>query len=305
MHVVHNYLATVPFDVYELALFRLVVKHRSFSRAAEAVGLTQSAVTRQMQNLENSLGIDLLERTTRSVRVTPAGEFLDRESVRLLGDVESLLHRLREDFGNARKLVRVGFSRTVALAYLPGFFHGNRRQCPEIGARVSSLRSTELLAAVVANGLDIGVLTAPMRLPQWIDVTHRFRDAFTLIAPVTSLAPSATRGDDWKRWAAAQAWLLIGDDTTTGQALREWVRQQGWVLTPGMELDSFDLIINLVALGMGVSFVPIRALALYGRRREVQRVKLDVRFERELVVVMRRQRKPPKHLTRFVENILF
>ena len=56
---------------------------------------------------------------------------------------------------------------------------------------------------------------------------------------------------------------------------------------------------------MGVSFVPIRALALYGRRREVQRVNLRARFERELVVVMRRQRKPPEHLTRFVDNILF
>ena len=305
MHAVHNYLATVPFDIYELALFHLVVKHRSFSRAAEAVGLTQSAITRQMQNLENSLGIDLLERTTRSVRVTPAGEFLDRETVRLLGDVESLLLRMRENFGDAPRLVRVGVSRTVALAYLPGFFHANRRRCPEVGTRLSSLGGTEILAAVVANDLDIGVLTAPVRLPQTLDVTHRFRDAFTLITPSTMAEPVPTTSDQWQRWAAAQSWLLIRDDTTTGQSLREWVRQQGCAVAPAMELDSFDLIINLVALGMGVSFVPIRALALYGRRREVQRVNLRARFERELVVVMRRQRKPPEHLTRFVDNILF
>ena len=301
----HNYLATLPFDVYELALFHLVVKHRSFSRAAEAVGLTQSAVTRQMQNLENSLGIDLIERTTRSVRITPAGEFLDRESVRLLGDVESLLQRIRENFGDARRVVRVGVSHTVALAHLPGFFHANRRRCPEIGTRISSLSGTEILAAVAANDLDLGVLTAPARLPKGLDVTHRFYDAFTLIAPVASAGASGTGDDDWRRWAATQSWLLIGDDTTTGQALREWTRQQGWALTPAMELDSFDLIINLVALGMGVSFVPTRALALYGRRREVKRLAWELRFTRELVVVMRRQRKTPEHLTRFVENILF
>ena len=57
MHKEHDYLATGPFDIYELHLFHLVVKHRSFTRAAEAAGLTQSAVTRQMQSMENSLGI--------------------------------------------------------------------------------------------------------------------------------------------------------------------------------------------------------------------------------------------------------
>ncbi|HVK58398.1 MAG TPA: LysR family transcriptional regulator, partial [Candidatus Kapabacteria bacterium] len=53
----HRFLSTVPFDLYELSLFHLVVKHRSFTKAAEIAGLTQSAITRQMQGVENSLGI--------------------------------------------------------------------------------------------------------------------------------------------------------------------------------------------------------------------------------------------------------
>jgi len=72
-----------------------------------------------------------------------------------------------------------------------------------------------------------------------------------------------------------------------------------------MQLDSFDLIINLVALGMGVSFVPIRALALYGRKRTMQRLATPERFVRELVVLIRRNRKTPEHLAAFVENVLF
>ncbi|HKS37914.1 MAG TPA: LysR family transcriptional regulator substrate-binding protein [Verrucomicrobiae bacterium] len=74
---------------------------------------------------------------------------------------------------------------------------------------------------------------------------------------------------------------------------------------PVMQLDSFDLIINLVALGMGISFVPIRALALYGRKRTLVRLRLPERFARDLVVVVRKHRKMPEHLTRFVENVLF
>jgi DNA-binding transcriptional LysR family regulator len=117
--------------LYELALFQLVVRHRSFARAAEAAGLTQSAVTRQMQWVENSLRVALLERSTRSVRPTEAGAFLFQEASRLLGDVDRTMEHLAREFAGARKEIRVAVSTTVALAYLPGFFHANLRQFPE------------------------------------------------------------------------------------------------------------------------------------------------------------------------------
>ena len=307
MHKEHDYLATEPFDIYELHLFHLVVKHRSFTRAAEAAGLTQSAVTRQMQGMENSLGIDLLERTTRSVRVTPAGEFLYRESLRLLGDVDSTLLRLREDFGGARKQVRVGVSQTIGLAYLPGFFHANLRRLPQLACRVSSLTSTDILTALQGNNLDLGVISRGARLPSNLEVTHRFADMFCLIAQAEANSGKVVKlkSREFPKWAALQNWLLIGDSSNTGQRLRQWFAAQGWNLSPAMELDSFDLIINLVALGMGVSFVPVRALALYGQKKTLQRISLSQRFERELIVVSRRQRKPPVHLTDFIKNILF
>ena len=72
-----------------------------------------------------------------------------------------------------------------------------------------------------------------------------------------------------------------------------------------MELDSFDLIINLVALGIGVGFVPHRALALYARRHQVRRINTSPRFRRELVVVTSRQVPGREHVRQFVECILF
>jgi DNA-binding transcriptional LysR family regulator len=83
------------------------------------------------------------------------------------------------------------------------------------------------------------------------------------------------------------------------------MRRQGWRFEPAMQLDNFDLIINLVSLGMGVSFVPIRALALYNQRRTLTRVPLPARFSREVVVVARKHRKLPAHLGQFIENVLF
>ena len=112
MLVMHEFLATAPFDLYELYLFHLVVKHRSFTKAAGLAGLTQSAITRQMQGIESALGVDLLERTTRSVRLTAAGEFLaptrdqasnqqiDEARARRRGDG---LRRVGDDTGRARQ----------------------------------------------------------------------------------------------------------------------------------------------------------------------------------------------------------
>ncbi|MGH7995197.1 MAG: LysR family transcriptional regulator [Opitutaceae bacterium] len=301
-------LLTAPFDLYELQLSDLVAKHRSFTKAAEMAGLTQSAVTRQVRGIESALGLQLFERTTRTVRLTSAGQALRCQSGRLLAEVDQTLKLLREEFAGAKKEVRVGVSRSVGLAYLPGFFHSNLRRLPGVGYRVSYEPSPTILAAVEANELDIGVLCPPPRLPQTVKVTHRFNDTFTLIAPADQAAEfEAAVGVRSSRvaWLKRQDWLILDARANTGRRIRAWMRRQGYRADPGMQLDSFDLIINLVTLGMGVSFVPVRSLALYGSKRGLRRLAWPERFVRELVVVVRRNRKLPEHLARFVDNILF
>lgn len=307
MHNMHRFLNTVPFDLYELALFHLVVKHHSFTKAAEIAGLTQSAITRQIQGVETSLGIKLLERTTRNVHVTPAGEFLFHEAARLLGDVEQSLEHLTQEFAGASKEVRVDVSRTIGLAYLPGFFHANLRRLPQVGYRVTCQASDAILTALEANDQDIGVLCPPQRLPKTLRVTHRFEDTFTLIASaglfaeLQKMSKAKTRMESLKK----QNWLLIEERSNTGQLLRSWMRREGWRIEPTMQLDNFDLIINLVSLGMGISFVPIRSLALYNQRQKLLRVPLPIRFTRELVVIVRKHRKMPDHIEQFIANVLF
>jgi DNA-binding transcriptional LysR family regulator len=302
----HEYLQTAPFDIYELHLFHLVAEHRSFTKAAEVAGITQSVVTRQVQGIEESLGVNLFERTTRSVQLTPAGQMLLAESGRLLGSVDQVLQRIREEFAGAKKEIRVAVSRSISLAYLPGFFHANLRRLPQVGYRISHEPSGKILSALEKNETDLGVVCPPTRLPETVRVTHRFTDTFAIIGP----APTADEfPGNAKRarleWANRQNWLLLDESTNTGRRLRAWLRREGIDAEPGMTLDSFDLIINLVALGMGVACVPVRALALYPRKRSIRRVEWPTRFSRELVVVVRRNRELPQHLRHFIENVLF
>lgn len=308
IHFVNEFIQQAPFDLYGLHLFRLVARARSFTKAAELAGLTQSAITRQIQGLELTLGVNLLERTTRTVEVTAAGAFLYREAAGLLGSAESSFIRLRQEFANARKEIRVGVSRSIGLSYLPGFFHANLRRESGVGYRVACQASSALLSALEGNELDIGVLCPPKRLPRTLQITHRFDDAFTLIVPAggarpTEVFPKAKAAR--AKWAARQNWLLLDQSTNTGAQLHQWMSRANLKVEPVMQLDSFDLIIQLVALGMGVSLVPIRALALFGQKHHIQRFETPDRFVREIVVVTRRHRQPPAHLQQFISNILF
>ena len=306
MHYMNDFLQTSPFDLYELSLFNLVVKYKSFTKAAESAGLTQSAITRQIQGIEASLGVELLERTTRNVSLTKAGEFLFYESLRLLGDVDQSLRQLKEDFANARKEIRVGVSRSISLAHLPGFFHENLRKQLKVNYNVSYQPSAEILTALEANELDLGVLCPPPRLPRTLCATHRFSDAFTLIAPAELAAQYATLSRQAAiSWLSRQTWLLLDEKTNTGKKLRKWMVSSNLKIEPSVQLDNFDLIITLVSIGMGISLVPIRSLAYYGQKKRLVRLTFPNRFERELIVLMRKHRKQPEHLKQFVKNILF
>ena len=303
----HSYLAKKPFDLYSIHLFHLVVRHSSFTRAAREAGISQSALTRQIQGLEQRLGLDLINRTTRSVEITEAGRYLAAEAARLVGGVASTLTGIQTLFGSATPEVRVGVSRSMAMAHMPGLFHAHQQRNPDLVCKIHYSTSASILTALETAETDIGVLCPPTHLPETVKVTHKFKDAFDLIGPTELLrtAPSPKRPDRVRAWLANQRWLMLPMETHTGQTMTRWLKRQGISVKPAMELDSFDLIINLVLSGFGVGLVPHRALALYRRKGSWETLNYPERFERQIVVATRKARKLPPHVQTFVDNILF
>jgi DNA-binding transcriptional LysR family regulator len=308
MHYMNDYLATKPFDIYELNLFHLVADCGSFTKAGQMAGITQSAITRQIHGMEERLGITLFERTTRHVSLTAAGKLLRDKSRGILDQVASAINQLQQNFDLVPKTIRVGISRSIGLAYFPGFFFAFQKRHPDIQIQLAHQDSREILTQVENGDLNVGILCPPASLARSVQITHRFQDGFTIIVPPHFNLPAGLKKVDVKRLAkllAGQRWLLINRESNTGNRLQDWLLRQGLRIKPAMEMDSFDLIVNLVAMGMGVSVVPHRALALYAQRRLVQRIRLKQTFSRELVVVIRKNRKPPVEISQFVENILY
>ena len=307
MLAVNEFLATGPFDLYELKLFHLVAEHRSFTRAGQAAGLTQSAITRQIQGMEGKLGLKLFNRSTRHVRLTPEGAALHARSGAILAEVDDALLALRGKSALLPRTLRVGVSRTIGLAYLPGFFHAFQRKFPKAQLQVSHERSDFILAAVESGELDAGIVSPPPRLPKPLEAVRRFNDEFVLILPprattrVTQPLPASKLAELLK----SQRWLLITRQSNTGRRLHAWLQEAGLRQEPSLEVDNFDFIVNLVALGLGASLVPHRVMALHPKTRPVIRVRTDPRFSRALAVVVQREEHRSDILSGFLENVLF
>ncbi len=304
----NDFLATVPFDLYELSLFHLVAEHGSFTKAGRKAGLTQSAMTRQIRSVEAQLGVALFERTTRHVSLTPAGRLLYDRSKPILAAAEDTLKHLQQDFHLLPRTLRVGVARNIGLAYYPGFFFAFRQKYPEVRLSVVQLGGRAILEAVENRTLDAGLLSPPKKLPASLSITNEFADDFLLIAPPGSVQADKTSQPtvrNLRKHLMQQRWLLFDQRDETGRQLREWMSRQEMNVEPAMELDGFDVIVNLVALGLGVSLVPHRVLALYGERRKLQRIALRPRFTRKLAVVIRKNRVYPEPLGSFIESVLF
>jgi len=299
-----------PIDLYGLGLLRMVAKHASITRAASEAGLTQSALTRQVQGMESRLGVNLFERTTRKLSLTPAGALLLKDTASISALLHSALEKIGQEQASTPKEVRIGVSRSIAFGHLPGLLHAHVRRAPDVRTSVESLTQAEIIGQMEAGELDVGIICPPPRLPSSVSVSHRMADGFHFIAPKDLALPKLNfKSKTWtlrlRQWLAEQSWLLLSSRTNTGVRLRKWFRGQELQITPSMEPDNFDLIVHLVALGLGVSIVPRRAIAAFPRRQLLQRVPLPEEFTRELVVIVPRGGKTPAHVSEFVRNILF
>ncbi|WP_193212155.1 LysR family transcriptional regulator [Luteolibacter marinus] len=293
-------------DLHGLHLLRLVAGFRGFTAASKAAGLSQSALTRQIQNLEARLGFAVFERTTRSVTITEAGAILLRETEALPNILGGALRRVREECLGASRRIRVGISRELAIGHIPGLFPASRGRRNGVRIAVSQADEVEVLDQVGSSRLDLGILTVPAVIPETIRVTHRMEDRFVAIAG-RELSPPDVPGTpaDFRKWALGQNWLLPPPNCRSRGLINDWAKRQKLDLQAAMELESFDLMIQLVSTEMGCALVPRRALGPFPRKGRIRRIKVAGKLARELVVVTPRHTHCPEHVAEFADGILF
>lgn len=145
-------------NLSQLETFLAVARTESFTKSASLICRTQSAVSRQIKDLESSLGVPLFERIGRKVSLTPAGRILLDQAPRLLQQAQDLEERLRDLSQGVGGELRIGATISAASTFLPGVLAKFRRAYPSVSLSLQPGHTSTIVEKIRSNDLDAGVL---------------------------------------------------------------------------------------------------------------------------------------------------
>jgi DNA-binding transcriptional LysR family regulator len=161
-------------ELKNLKSFVAVAEQLSFIRAARLLHLSQSALTEQIQKLEEELGVPLLLRDRRSVKLTAAGIVFLAEARATLARAEQAVERVQKAACGEVGRLRIGFVSSAALEIVPGIVVAFRSQFPAVSLDLTNLRTSSQVKALLSESIDVGFVRLPLSHDQLtIRVIHR------------------------------------------------------------------------------------------------------------------------------------
>ncbi|MFC5835923.1 LysR family transcriptional regulator [Nonomuraea insulae] len=245
------------FTVLGLRVVREAARQGSFSIAAERLGYTQSAVSRQIALMEQAAGRALFDRHARGVQPTEAGRVVLRHADAVLGALESAHQDLRDLSGRPSGRLRVGAFSTAMAALVPQALAAWSGRESQVRVSLREGTSPRLLTAVERGRLDVAVVTPPRHPPGDLELTFLLDDPlFVAVAPDH---PLAGQGSVTTARLRDERWII--GSTEPGTTLLGAWSEDSW--EPGIAFVARDWIakLGLVAAGLGVTVVPGLAAA--------------------------------------------
>lgn len=240
-------------NLNQLATFRRVVETKNFTRAAEALHLTQPAVTQQIQALEDELGERLFDRMGRSVYVTQAGQILNEYAARILDLFAECRTAMADLKGLTRGRIAIGAGLTLSIFMLPEILRPYRSEHPEIEIAVSTGTTRQVMELVLANTVDVGLVTGPTSHPDLVIATLYEDEMVLMVYPEH---PFARKGQIVPE-ELNDAPLIFFESGSGYRAFLEQVFQQNGI-SPRvhMELDSIEAMKRMAEVGLGITIIP-------------------------------------------------
>ncbi|EMB4113558.1 LysR family transcriptional regulator [Serratia nevei] len=274
------------YSLKQLRVFVAVARHGSFSRAGEAIGLTQSAVSHSVKELEAEVGVRLLDRTTREVVLTDAGLRLANRVERLLDELQAALLDARS-FGVQRSgTVRVATSQTISAHLMPQCIAAGECEYPEIRIMLRDQAQQQVLHSVRNAEVDFGIVVDPVQAVD-LECEAVLHEPFLLLCRDDH--PFAAQQE--VRWSALNGCRLVLQDYASGSRplIDSALRQQGVEAQVVQEIGHPATLFPMVAEGIGISIFPALALPLpEGGRLRVRRLVPEI--NRALMLVRRKNR---------------
>ena len=249
-------------DLRQLEIVRRVAEAGSFTAAARALNVSQSAVSRQVLQLEDELGEPVFLRLGRKVRLTTAGQALFELSRRVLADVQETTRGIRDEQQSPSGVLHLCGGMTVCLHVFPAVLKEFRRKQPRIEVKLTTGPTGQLLERLRSGALDVGLLTLPVDGDDLVQ-TPAIREELLLVMP-----PSHRLAKK-RRIAPAdlhqQSWVLFERGSSTRRVIDEMFRTHGVHPKIVMETENVEILKALTSIGMGLTIVPYQALVKEAR----------------------------------------
>jgi DNA-binding transcriptional LysR family regulator len=278
-------------DFDQLATFVYVAKLKSFSRAGQKVFRSQSAVSAQIRQLEQAYRAKLLDRSAKSVELTPAGEVLFEYAERLLRLRDESVQGVADRGNVVQGTVLFGANEATCLYLLPDIFAEFQRRYPLVHISIYRNFSHKILQRIEDGTIDVGIVTLPIKALN-TKVHHIYRDRLRFM--VSTRNPLANRSKITLEEVAAQP-LIFPRTGFTRQVLDKLFRPYRSRLRITMELPSIGMIKRFVGADAGVSFISESFASDQVKAGEVKLLNVEgVDLWRELGLVYRRDRSLPR-----------
>jgi DNA-binding transcriptional LysR family regulator len=277
---------------FRLKVFRTVAAKHSFRHAAEALYLTQPAVTLQVKALEDEVGLKLFDRSGKTITLTEAGNHL----LKYAEDISAIVHAAREALaqlkGPNNGELRVGASTTIAQYVFPKILGEFMNHEAAIQISIVSGNNDKIVHDVLEGDIAVGLIEGPARQPL-LKAEFFLADEIAVIVPTRHLwADKVITLEE-----LASAPLIVREDGSgTRRVVENTLRDAGIQIKKlnfVMQLDSTEAIKASVEAGLGIGFVSRRAIRKEVRLDTLKEVTVDsLRFWRDFSILYPRGPEP-------------
>lgn len=264
----------------ELKTFIAVARYGTFAAAGMHIGLTQSAISAQIRNLENALGQQLFDRTGRQAILNAAGE----RALPMAREMLDIFTRMgtADSASECSGELKIGAVASVQTGLLPAALLRLRHAAPRVEPKLVPGVSLNLLSQVDAGELDVAILIRPpFALPKELHTQVLRQEPFVLIVP------QHLAGEDPLQLLRDHPLVRYDRTSFGGRLVSRFLREQRLEVNVALELDELDGIVKMVECGLGVSLIPLAGLWVeHGAR--VRIIELgELTFHRELILLLR------------------
>ena len=242
------------FDLGDIQAFLVVADLRHFGRAAEAMHLSQSALSRRIQKIEDVLGVRLLERTTRAVKLTTVGRDFYQKAAHLLNGVDSILYDIDEFSGARTGTVNVACIPSAAHYFLADVLKAFHATSPKIRVNVIDDNVSDVLSSVLLGKADFGITFLGSYEPE-IDFCALSKDRFVLACRKDH--PLATRRT--VRWEeiGSHTYIALSRESSSNRLLIDnALANASKKISATYHAQHLTTLIGMVEGGLGVAAVP-------------------------------------------------